>query len=278
MKILVTGSNGMLGSDLSEILCQKHEVFTLTKDNLDITDREKTIKTVKSANTDILINCAAYTMVDQAEKEKELAFTINGIGVQNVALACEESRIPLCHISTDYVFDGRKSTPYTPFDNTNPINAYGESKLAGEKYIQWISSKFYIVRSSWLYGKSRNNFVRTIQKLCKEKDELKIVADQIGSPTWTVTLSGGISRLIETGAFGVYNITDDAGEGISWFEFAKEIVAASGSKAKVSPISTEDYPTLAKRPRYSVLDISLNKKMFGFAAGRWSEALREFLK
>ncbi|HDL21192.1 MAG TPA: NAD(P)-dependent oxidoreductase, partial [Nitrospirae bacterium] len=165
MKILVTGSSGMLGSDLHVSLGNKHQVLPYSGKDLDLTLRAGTISAVRAAQPDIVINCAAYTKVDLAEKEREKAFLVNGVGVQNLAIACEELKIPLCHISTDYVFDGASNTPYTPFDDTGPINVYGESKLAGEKYIQWIMNKFYIVRTSWLYGKSRNNFVYTIQKL-----------------------------------------------------------------------------------------------------------------
>ncbi len=278
MKILITGATGMLGSDLSEILHKKHELIQPSAKDLNITDRDKTIGLIRSTAPDITINCAAYTMVDQAEKERDLAFAVNATGTQNLALGCEEIGIPLCHVSTDYVFNGKNNRPYTPFDNTDPINMYGESKLAGEKCIQWISSKFYIVRTSWLYGKGRNNFVRTIQKLSRDKEELKIVADQAGSPTWTVTLAKGIEALIITGAYGIYHITDDADEGISWYDFAKEIVLETGAKTEVHPIGTEEYPTIAKRPNYSVLDLSLNEQIFGFKSPAWKDSLHRYLE
>jgi dTDP-4-dehydrorhamnose reductase len=277
MKILITGSAGMLGSDLSEILEGGHEIIKPTEKDLDITDRDTTIEMIRLTAPDITINCAAYTMVDQAERERDIAFTVNATGTQNLALGCQEINIPLCHISTDYVFNGTTQRPYTPFDNTDPINVYGESKLAGEMYVQWIMSKFYIVRTSWLYGKGRNNFVHTIQKLSREKEELKIVADQAGSPTWTITLAKGIDALIKTGAYGIYHITDDAEDGISWHEFAQEIVSATGHKTTVTPIATEEYPTMAKRPHYSVLDLSLNEGTFGFTSPSWNDSLHRYL-
>ncbi|GBD99489.1 dTDP-4-dehydrorhamnose reductase [bacterium BMS3Abin07] len=276
MKILVTGSSGMLGSDLHVSLGNKHQVLPYSGKDLDLTLRAGTISAVRAAQPDIVINCAAYTKVDLAEKEREKAFLVNGVGVQNLAIACEELKIPLCHISTDYVFDGASNTPYTPFDDTGPINVYGESKLAGEKYIQWIMNKFYIVRTSWLYGKSRNNFVYTIQKLCANRDEIRIVDDQTGSPTWTVSLSQAIGQLIETGAYGIYHITDDTGGGISWYDFACEIVSVLGSGTRVIPIKTEEYPTPAKRPRHSILDISLNYPVFGYKAPGWKQSLQKF--
>ena len=277
MKILVTGAQGMLGTDLVKVLSTKHEMLPFSHGQLDITDRDATISALKSLRPDIIINCAAYTKVDSAEEERDRAFLINGVGAQNVATSCEEKGIPVCHVSTDYVFDGTKQTPYTPFDNTGPINTYGESKLAGEKYIQWITNRFYIVRTSWLYGKKGHNFVNTVLRLSRERDEIKIVHDQTGSPTWTVSLSAAIGRLIETGAFGIYHVTDDTGGGISWYDFAQEIIASIGSDVKVEPVRTEDYPTAARRPRNSVLDMSLNAHIFGFRPPKWSDALRDFL-
>ncbi|UCG78076.1 MAG: dTDP-4-dehydrorhamnose reductase [Nitrospirota bacterium] len=277
MKILITGAKGMLGTDLSKALADHNEVISLSRNDLDVTKREDCISVVKSYGPDIVVNCAAYTMVDVAEKEVDLAFAINGNGAQNVALACEEAGIPICHISTDYVFDGERQTPYTPFDSTNPLNTYGESKLAGEEYIKWISSKFYIVRTSWLYGEHKKNFVYTIQKLASEDNELRIVCDQIGSPTWTMNLAKGIGALIDTGAYGIYNITDDSEGGVSWYGFAQEIVRLFGKDNNIVPIPTDEYPTPAKRPRYSVLDLSLNEPVFGHKAPAWDRSLSEFI-
>jgi dTDP-4-dehydrorhamnose reductase len=186
--------------------------------------------------------------------------------------------IPLCHISTDYVFDGTKSTPYTPFDGTNPINAYGESKLAGEKYIQWIMNEFYIVRTSWLYGKQGKNFVSTILRLANERPELRVVDDQRGSPTSTVSLSLALRALLETGAYGIYHFTDETKGGISWFDFANEIVRLSGLRTRVIPIPTSEFPLPARRPVNSVLETTVFSAVTGHAPVDWKEALKEYLR
>ncbi len=277
MKILVTGANGMLAHDLIPILGEDHRVIAPAEKNLDITRREGVSRAIKENSPDLVVNCAAYTQVDKAEEERDKAFLVNGIGVQNLALACQERGVPLCHISTDYVFDGTKATAYTPFDNPNPVNVYGESKLAGERYIQWIMNKFYLVRTSWLYGKAGNNFVSTILRLSKEQKEIRVVEDQRGSPTSTVSLSRGLHKLIGSGAYGIHHFTDDTRGGISWYDFAKEIVRLSGGKAGVLPTTTDRFPRPAKRPPNSVLDISLFSAVTGFAPPHWKEALKEYL-
>ncbi|HWR58352.1 MAG TPA: dTDP-4-dehydrorhamnose reductase [Thermodesulfovibrionales bacterium] len=277
MKILVTGAGGMLASDLVSVLNQNHEVIPSSENDLNITVRDDVHRVVHSVSPDIVINCAAYTLVDKAEEERDKAFLVNGIGVQNIALACRDKGIPLCHISTDYVFDGTKKGAYTPFDNTNPINVYGESKLAGEKYVEWVMNKFYIVRTSWLYGRAGNNFVATILRLAKEQSEIRVVSDQMGSPTHTVSLSSAIERIIATGAYGIYHFTDETGGGISWYDFAKEIVRVSGLKTRVIPITTAEFPRPARRPANSVLDTSVFSLVTGHEIKDWKEALREYL-
>ena len=277
MKILITGSKGMLAQDLIPVLEERHEVFAPPEEELDITRRDVLYNAVNTALPNLVINCAAYTNVDKAEEEKEKAFFINGTGVQNLALTCADAGIPLCHISTDYVFDGETNKPYTPFDNTNPINTYGESKLAGEKYIQWILNKFYIIRTSWLYGIRGSNFVLTILRLAKERSAIRVVHDQIGSPTSTVTLSNGIKKVIESGAYGIYHITNETDKGISWFDFAKEIIRISGLKTEIIPIPAEEYPRPAKRPRYSVLDMEITRLAVGYRPVQWKDALKDSL-
>lgn len=277
MKILITGAKGMLASDLIPIVGEGHEVIAPAEEDLNITRRDMVNRVVRSTSPDVVVNCAAYTQVDKAEEERDQAFLVNGIGAQNLALVCSDMNISLCHISTDYVFDGEKKTPYTPFDGTNPINVYGESKLAGEKYIQWIMNGFYIVRTSWLYGKAGNNFVSTILRISKDRKELRVVEDQRGSPTSTVSLSRGVREIIRSGAYGIHHFTDETGGGISWYDFAKEIVKLSGSGAKVVPVSSEEFPRPAKRPANSVLDISLFAPVTGRKATDWKEALKEYL-
>lgn len=277
MKILVTGSRGMLAHDLIPILRETHEVFAFSRETLDITRRDQVYNAIKETTPDLVINCAAYTEVDRAEEEKDKAFLINGIGVQNLALVCSDSAIPLCHISTDYVFDGKKAAPYTPFDSTNPLNVYGESKLAGEKYIQWIMNRFYIIRTSWLYGRAGNNFVETVIRLAKEQPVIRVVKDQIGCPTSTMSLSFAVKRLIGTGSCGIYHFTDDAEGGISWYVFAREIVSILGLSTEVAPITSEEFPRPAKRPGYSVLDTGLFSMVTGYSAINWKDALKDYL-
>ena len=277
MKILVTGSEGMLAQDLIPVLKENNEIIPLSKQEMDITQKDAVIKNIKRSAPDIVINCAAYTKVDTAEEERGKAFQVNGIGVQNIAIACAEMQIPLCHISTDYVFDGKKSKPYTPFDAPNPLNVYGESKLAGEKYIQWITNKFYIVRTSGLYGRGNNNFVITILRLAKEQSAVKVVTDQICSPTYTLNLSAGIKKLIESGSFGIYHIADDSGSGISWFDYAREIVSMAGIRAEIIPVTSEEFPRPAKRPAYSVLDTEITRLSVNYTPEKREVALKKFL-
>ena len=277
MKILITGSESMLARDLMPVLKENNEIIPLSKQEMDITQKDAVIKNIKRSAPDIVINCAAYTKVDTAEEERGKAFQVNGIGVQNIAIACAEMQIPLCHISTDYVFDGKKSKPYTPFDAPNPLNVYGESKLAGEKYIQWITNKFYIVRTSGLYGRGNNNFVITILRLAKEQSAVKVVTDQICSPTYTLNLSAGIKKLIESGSFGIYHIADDSGSGISWFDYAREIVSMAGIRADIIPVTSEEFPRPAKRPAYSVLDTEITRLSVNYTPEKREVALKKFL-
>lgn len=277
MKILVTGARGMLAHDLIPLLRETDEVIACSREDLDVTSRDSAYRTLKKTTPDLVINCAAYTKVDKAEEEREKAFLVNGIGVQNLALVCCDRNIPILHISTDYVFDGEKRAPRTPFEGTNPINAYGESKLAGEKYLQWIMNRFYILRTSWLYGRGGNNFVSTILRLSKEKKEIRVVQDQKGSPTSTVTLSCAVKELVRSGAYGIHHFTDETEGGISWYDFAKAIVRLSGGEAKVIPATSAEFPLPAKRPAYSVLDISLFSPVTGYRPGDWKKALKEYL-
>ena len=279
MKILITGSNGMLAQDLIPLLREGHEVMPFSRQEMDITQKDVVLKNIRGAAPEIVINCAAYANVDKAEAagERDRVFMTNAIGVQNLAVACAEMRIPLCHISTDYVFDGRKGRPYTPFDNTNALSVYGESKLAGEKYIQWILDKFYIVRTSGLYGRGNSNFVLTILKLAREHSVIKVVTDQIGSPTSTVSLSAGIKKLIESGNFGIYHIADDSGNGISWFDYAREIISTAGIKAEIIPVTSDEFPRPARRPAYSVLDTEIMRLATGYIPEKREVALKKFL-
>jgi len=189
---------------------------------------------------------------------------------------CREFGIDLCHLSTDYVFNGEKKGPYAPADKPDPINTYGASKLAGEKAIQQICDRFYIVRTSWLYGKNGKNFVNTILDLAKSQDLIKVVDDQTGSPTWTVSLARVLAKIIRTGKFGIYHVTDETEGGISWYQFAKEIVKLADLKSEVIPIKTEEYPQLAKRPKNSTLELTLVKLVLNEDLPSWGDSLRNF--
>ncbi len=278
MKVLITGAKGMLGVDIVRVMEKAgFDVMAFSHSELDITKRDETISKIKELKPQVVINCAAYTRVDDAERERETAYRVNGLGVQNLALASMETRIVLCHVSTDYVFSGESLTPYTPFDATSPVNFYGLSKLAGEHYIKDILSSFYIVRTSWLYGAGGRNFVKTILRLASERDEIRVVNDQIGSPTCTVTLAEGILRIIQSGVYGIHHITDRTEGGISWFDFACEIVSQKGLSAKVIPIPTSEFPTPAKRPAYSVLDTFFTEVSAGFNPPNWKDSLSSCL-
>lgn len=253
MKVLVTGANGMLGSDLCPMLEDSgYEVIETTIDELDITDKNEVNEVIDDVKPDYVIHCAAYTNVDKAEEEFEIADKINSVGTRNVAEACKRNNTVLVYISTDYVFDGTKDTPYLPNDKTNPINTYGLTKLNGEKAVQEVCEKFYILRTSWLYGHHGKNFVETMISLA-QKEEVKVVDDQIGCPTWTVDLSDAIISLIDEDAeYGIYHAC--GGGKTSWYDFAKEIYNKMNLNVNIKPCTTEEFPRPAKRPQYSVMD------------------------
>lgn len=257
LKVLVTGANGQLGQTIKELFAVNSmdiEFSFATKTELDITDKRKVAIFFKKQGFDYCINCAAYTNVEQAEKTPKIAFKINAEGVKNLALACKENHVILVHISTDYVFDGEKTTPYTVYDATNPINEYGKSKLLGEQYIQEILSEYFIVRTSWLYSKKYGkNFYRTILALAEEKKELSITTEQIGCPTNTENLSRYLLKLITSRNidWGIKHFSDD--EEMTWYDFASRILSENNLINKVNLVKTGNYVTFAQRPKYSVL-------------------------
>ncbi len=251
MKILVTGAKGMLGQDLCPILEDEgYEVIETDINNLDVTKFSDVEKYLKTENPDFVIHCAAYTDVDKAEEDIENARLINKFGTENLAKASANIGAVMAYISADYVFDGEKASPYNPYDRANPINNYGKTKLEGEESVKKYCDKYYIVRTSWLYGHHGKNFVETMLSL-RDKEEIKVVDDQIGCPTWTVELSNGIIKLIECEDYGIYHVCG-SGE-TSWYGFAKEIFDLTGLKVNLIPCVTEDFPRPAKRPKYSVM-------------------------
>ena len=269
MRILVTGAKGMLGQDLCPALedCG-YDVIETDIQTLDITDINQVKEFLEEESPDYVIHCAAYTNVDLAETEIEKAERVNIVGTANIAKICAEKNITLVYISTDYVFDGTKNSPYIPNDKPNPINVYGRTKLGGELAVQRYCEKYYITRTSWLYGHHGKNFVETMLSLA-EKPEIKVVNDQIGSPTWTMELCNGIIKLIENQAeYGVYHV---CGSGkTSWYEFAKEIYNQTGLDVNIKPCSTEEFPRPAKRPKYSYME---NNGM----CRDWKAALKDYI-
>ncbi len=277
MKIIVAGSKGMLAQDLIPLLKKEHETLSFDQDEVDITDKQRVLNLIGSTKPDLVINCAAYNQVDQAETDRDAAFGVNADGVQYLALACEEFGSVLCHFSTDYVFDGKSTQPYQPHDQPNPISLYGESKWAGEVVVQSILNRYYLIRTSSLYGKHGQNFVHTILRLAQEKDVLRVVKDQIMSPTWTMNLAQGVMQLIHSDNFGLYHLTDRTEGGISWFEFAKEILKLKGLSNRIEPTISEEFKSPAKRPAYSVLDTTLFTQRSGYEPMAWQESLKQFM-
>ncbi|MEK5269387.1 dTDP-4-dehydrorhamnose reductase [Aeribacillus sp. FSL K6-8394] len=277
MKIVVTGGKGLLGTDLTQIIKQKgYEVFSFGKAELDVTNFDKVYKAFQEAEPDVVIHAAAFTNVDLAEREQDLAYLINGIGTRNVAVLSEKVGAKLMLISTDYVFDGEKNRPYNEFDVPKPLNIYGHSKLLAETFVKQFHSKWFIVRTSWLFGEKGLNFVKTMIKLAKEKKNIQVVNDQIGSPTYTKDLSEKLIELMVTEKYGVYHISN-AGE-CSWFQFANQILNKAGyTDIKIIPCTTKEINRQAKRPHYSVLD-NFALRLNGFAGLRsWEEALKEYM-
>ena len=276
MKTLVTGSAGMLAKDLIPCLLKmSHEVLAPPEDKLDITNLGVVRHAVDEFAPELIINCAAYTNVDEAEKQEHQALMVNGLGVQNLCILCQEHDIPLVHFSTDYVFDGTKPSPYTIYDETNPINAYGRSKLLGEKYILWLLSKFYLLRTSWLFGLHGKNFIETMLEIGQKQKQVSVVTDQKGCPTWTRHLAEATVALIETSRYGIYHVTNS--EPTTWFDFTKEIFRLAGMSTEVLPITSEQFPRPAKRPSNSVLDPFPLKEVLGRGMPSWKVALKEYL-
>ena len=253
MKIMVTGASGMLGQDLCPIL-EDIGVFVIPINSsiLDITDKNAAENFIQNAHPDIIIHCAAYTNVDKAQSDSKNAYKINRDGTRNIAIAADKINALMIYISTDYVFDGTKNTPYTPKDKTNPQNVYGSSKLAGEQEVIKHCKKYYIARTSWLYGHKGKNFVETMISLA-QKPELKVVDDQTGCPTWTVAPCRAVIKLISgQKPYGIYHTC--GGGYTSWYGFAKEIFKLAGINANLKPCTTDEFPRDAKRPKFSVMD------------------------
>ncbi|QYN51481.1 MULTISPECIES: dTDP-4-dehydrorhamnose reductase [Apibacter] len=277
-KILITGGDGQLGRSLKQRIKDKPLVnysFVFTDiQELDVLD-EMFVKTYFFSNRfDYVINCAAYTAVDKAESDIEMAEKLNADAVKYLARASASQKATFIHISTDYVFSGEESTPRKEDDPVAPLGIYGQTKLNGEVFAQYYNPKTYIIRTSWLYSPYGVNFVKTMLKLFKEKDEINVIKDQIGSPTNALDLADAILTIIENdiGAYGIYNYSNE-GE-CSWYQFSEEIKKINKSKIKINPILTTDYLTSAKRPRYSLLDKTKIKNTFGISIPDWKDSLK----
>lgn len=276
-KIIVTGGNGQLGQSLQKISKKNKDfqfIFT-DYDTLDITNKEKVLDFFWQTEPDFCINAAAYTAVDLAETETEKAFLINADGTENLAEACKEFNAQFIHISTDYVFDGTNNLTYTEDDFPNPLGVYGASKLAGEELAQDVNPETIIIRTSWVYSEFGKNFVKTMLQLFSSKDELNVVADQFGQPTNATDLAEAIIKIVNSDKKtpGIFNFSNEGQ--ISWFDFALKIAEISQSKIKINPIETSQYPTPAKRPQNSTLDLEKIQKTYHINPKPWEESLRE---
>ncbi|MCK5029451.1 MAG: dTDP-4-dehydrorhamnose reductase [Bacteroidales bacterium] len=288
INILVTGANGQLGSELKSIYNNNIDTFkkpvSIEFTDIETLDLSNSIflkKFLEDHSFDFIINCAAYTNVDLAETEKEKAFEINASCVKNIVESIKGKKTKLIHISTDYIFDGESHIPYTEDMPTNPQSVYGNTKLEGEKYALKHSNSL-VIRTSWLYSSFGKNFAKTIYKLCKEREELNVVFDQIGTPTYAADLANSILQIVNQSINenrfipGIYNYSN---EGVcSWFDFAQAIAEKAYSKCKINPIISEEYPTAAKRPFYSVLNKSKIKSVYQISIPHWQKSLNNFFK
>ena len=275
MKIFLTGAEGQLGRELQKRLAGTDLMATDLKE-LDITDAAAVADMIGAYRPDVVIHGAAWTQVDVAEEKVDLAWKVNAIGTQNIAMACRQVQASMVYISTDYVFDGKAGRSYTEFDATNPLSVYGQSKYAGEVLARQANERLYVLRTAWLYGEGPN-FVRTMLKLGQERDELQVVNDQYGCPTSTVDLAEAVLRIIGTGRYGTYHVV---GSGVTtWHGFARKVFELSGNtRVRVMPVTTEQFVRPALRPAYSPLDTRLLRLAIGWSPRPWEEALTEYLQ
>lgn len=276
-KIIVTGCNGQLGRAINNLYGRNAEIELVNTDvaELDITNLEDTLAFVQEVRPYAIINCAAHTAVDACETDVDNAYRINALGPRNLSIAATKTGAKLVQVSTDYVFSGDAHSPYTEFDTPNPQGIYGKTKLEGENFVKAFADKYFIIRTAWLYGEGKN-FVKTMLRLAETNDTVRVVMDQVGSPTSTVELAKMIDALIWTENYGVFHGTC---EGVcSWADFAEEIFRLAGKKVKVERITSDEFKAAAKRPAYSVLDNYMLRLTCGYVAGDWKEAIAEYMK
>ena len=275
MRVLVTGHTGLLGTELLPVLHARHDVIGCSLPEKDITDFEVTRHTIKDARPDVIIHAAAYTAVDEAERRPELAYRVNALGTRNVAIAAREVGAQVAYMSTDYVFDGKKGSPYLEFDAPNPLGVYARSKWAGEQYVKEFAGKYFIIRSAWLFGAGGACFPDTILRLVREKGSVAVVSDQVGNPTWAGDLAPAIVAIVESGLEGTYHAVN-AGPS-SWFEFASAIAREFGCDAEaVTPTTTDKFPRPAPRPPNSSLRNFVLEESIGLVMRPWTETLAAY--
>ncbi|KXY32409.1 NAD(P)-dependent oxidoreductase [Bacillus cereus] len=274
-RIIITGANGQLGKQLQEELnSEEYDIYPFDKKLLDVTNISRIKQVIQEIKPHIIVHCAAYTKVDGAEKEQDIAYLINAIGARNVAVASQLVGAKLVYVSTDYVFPGDKPDGYHEFHNPAPINIYGASKFAGEQFVKELHNKYFIVRTSWLYGKYGNNFVKTMLRLGKERENISVVADQVGSPTYVADLITVINKLIHTSLYGTYHVSNRGS--CSWFEFAQKIFSHTKIRVNVLPVSTEEFGSAAVRPKYSIFQHKMLQLNGFLQMPTWEEGLERF--
>lgn len=289
MRILISGANGQLGKELTRILntgfaeigeipctLKNADIINTDVDNLDITNINNVLSFVENERPQVIINCSAFTNVDLCETDKDTAFNVNSLGPRNLAIAAQKVNTKLIHISTDYVFSGDGNEPYCEYDICNPQSIYGKTKYLGEQYVKEFCSKYFIVRTSWLYGYEGNNFVKTIMNLAEQRESIKVVNDQRGNPTNANDLAYHILKLVDSNEYGIYHCTGN-GE-CSWYDFACKIVEYANINCEVMPCTTEEFPRPAKRPSYSSLNNMMLKNTIGDKMRFWRDALKNFIK
>lgn len=276
-KIMITGCNGQLGRAMNIALKDLQDIEIINTDvaELDITNIEKVQDFVKELKPEIIVNCAAYTAVDKAESDWDLAYKINAIGPRNLSIAATDMNAKLVHISTDYVFDGTATKPYVEFDAPNPQGAYGKTKLAGEKFVEQFANRYFIFRTAWLYGDGKN-FVKTMLRLSETNDAVKVVCDQVGSPTSAKELANAIVSQMFTDNYGLFHATCEGD--CSWADFTKEIFRLANKKTQVIPITAAEYGAAAPRPAYSILDNYMLRLTSDYRFKDWHDAIEEYLK
>lgn len=276
-RLIVTGCNGQLGHAVNKQYAGSAEYELINTDvgELDITKIDDVMKFVRDRKPYAIINCAAYTAVEACEKEEDLAFRINAIGARNLSIAANETGAKLMHISTDYVFDGEGTRPYRETDPTGPQGAYGRTKLAGEEFVKEFSDRHFVLRTAWLYGEGKN-FVRTMLRLSETNDKVRVVRDQVGSPTSAAELAKAVAYLLPTENYGLFHATCEGD--CSWAQFTEEIFRLAGKKTIVEAITSEEYGAAVKRPSYSILDNYMFRMTSDFQFADWHDAIREYLE